>query len=162
ASAQPVAIDVRSDLAPSGTMHVGINYGQAILARKDPKTGELRGIHVELARELARRVGVPMKLVGYEAAARMVEGLKVGALDIAFLAADPERLQDITFTRPYAEIEATFLVPAGSPLRSAADVDRPGVRIAVAERSVHDLYLRRNLQRALLMPAPGGAGGAYE
>ncbi len=109
---------------------------------------------VDLARELGRRLGVPVELVGYEAAGKMVEGVQAGAWDVAFLAVDPGRAGEISFTAPYIEIEGTCLVPAGSPLRTIADVDRKGVRIAVSAKSAYDLFLGRSLQHAQLVRAP--------
>ena len=145
----------RSDLVPTGKLRVGINFGNFLLVSKDPAGGEPRGIAVDLARELGRRIGVTVELVAYDAAGRMAEAVKTGAWDVAFLGAEPERANEITFTAAYLEIEATYLVPAGSPLRTIADVDREGVRIAVAARSAYDLFLTRTLQRARLMRAQG-------
>ena len=145
----------RSDLAPTGKLRVGINYGNFLLVAKDPASGEPRGIAVDLARELGRRAGLPVEFVAYNAAGRMAEAVKTGAWDVAFLGAEPERENDITFTAAYLEIEATYLVPAGSPLRTIADVDREGVRIAVAARSAYDLFLSRTLQRARLLRVQG-------
>src|SRR5918999_4010509 len=102
-----IAPAVRSDLAPSGTLRAGINYGNPILAQKDPATGELRGITVDLARELARRIDVPVQLVPFDAAGKMTDALKTGAWDVAFLAVDPARAEEISFTAPYLEIEGT-------------------------------------------------------
>ena len=145
---------VRADLAPTGTLRVGINYGNVILASRDPASGALRGVHVDLARELGRRVGVPVELVGYAAAAPMVDDLKAGTLDAALLSAEPARATDITFTPAYLETEATYLVPAGSPIRTVADVDRERTRIAVADRSAYDFFLQRSLRHARLVRAP--------
>lgn len=127
---------LRSDLAPTGKLRVGINYGNPVLATRDPTGGDLRGVAVDLARELGRRVDVPVELVGYDAAGKMVEELQAGAWDVAFLAVDPGRAGEISFTAPYIEIEGTYLVPAGSPLRTITDVDRKGVRVALAAKSV--------------------------
>ena len=108
-----------------GTLRAGINYGNAILATKDSATGQSRGVAIELGRnELARRLGVPVELVAYTSVATMVDGAKTGGWDIAFLGADPARAGEISFTAPYLELEATYLVPAGSPLR-AIDRCRP-------------------------------------
>ena len=150
---QPPAA-VRADLAPSGTLRAGINYGNPILAQRDPATGDLRGITVDLSKELARRIGVPVELVPYDAAGKMTDALKTGAWDVAFLAVDPARAEEISFTAPYLEIEGTYLVPAGSPIRTIADVDREGVRIAAGAKSAYDLFLSRNLTRATIVRAP--------
>jgi polar amino acid transport system substrate-binding protein len=149
-----ISPSVRSDLAPTGKMRVGINYSNPVLAAKDPSSGELRGVAVDLARELGRRTDLPVELVGYDAAGKMVEGLKTGAWDIAFLAVDPGREAEISFTPPYLEIEGTYLVPSGSPLQKIADVDRKGVRIALAAGAAYDLFLSRNLQLAQPVRAP--------
>jgi polar amino acid transport system substrate-binding protein len=145
---------LRSDLAPTGKMRVGINYGNPVLATRDAAGGELRGVAVDLARELGRRADLPVEIVGYDAAGKMVEGLKSHDWDIAFLAIDPDREAQISFTAPYMEIEGTYLVPGGSPLRTIADVDRDGVRIALAAGAAYDLFLSRSLQHAQLVRAP--------
>lgn len=144
---------IRSELAPTGKLRVGINYGNPVLATRD-SSGDLHGVAVDLARELARRVGVPVELVGYESAGKMFEAVKAGAWDAAFLAVDPGRAGEISFTAPYIEIEGTYLVPAGSPLCAIADVDRDGVRIAVSAKSAYDLFLSRTLKNAQLVRAP--------
>jgi len=145
---------IRSDVAPMGKLRVGINFGNALLTSRDA-SGTPGGIAVDLAKELARRVGVPMEIVSYEAAGQLADGAKAGAWDVAFLAADPARAEEIVFTAPYLEIDTTYLVPAGSPLRAVADVDRDGVRVAVSDKSAYDLFLTRSLKRAQLVRAPG-------
>ena len=144
---------IRSDLAPGGMLRAGINYGNFILATRDPASGESRGVAVDLTHELARRLGVAVELVAYDSVATMVDAAKTGAWDIAFLGIDPARAADIGFTAAYLEIDATYLVPAGSPLSGAADVDAPGVRVAAPARANYELYLGRNLQRARLVRA---------
>ena len=110
-----------------------------------------RGVVVDLAHELGRRLGVPVEFVGYDAPGKMAEAAQTGAWDIAFLGAEPARATEIAFTEAYLEIDATYLVPAGSPLRSIADVDRDGVRISVSNKSAYELFLSRTLQRAQLL-----------
>lgn len=151
--------ELLKDLAPTGKTRVGINYGNPVLAKKDAATGALRGVAVELARELGTRIRVPVELIGYESAGKMFEAVKAGAWDVAFLAIDPGRADDIDFTAPYVEIEGTYLVPAGSPCRVAGDVDQTDVRIGVSAKSAYDLFLSRSIQRAKLIHAssPDGA-----
>ena len=84
----------------------------------------------------------------------MFDALGSGAWDVAFLAIEPARAAEISFTAPYVIIEGTYLVPVGSPLRKIDDVDREGVRIAVGNKSAYDLYLTRTLKRAQLVRAP--------
>jgi polar amino acid transport system substrate-binding protein len=151
----------RAELAPGGTLRAGINYGNFILAVKDPSSGESRGVAVELARALADRLGVSCDLVAYDSVARMVDAAGTGAWDIAFLGIDPAREADIGFTPPYLEIEAAYLVPAGSPLRAAAEVDRAGIRVAAPARANYELYLGRTLRHAELVRA-ASAEAAFE
>jgi polar amino acid transport system substrate-binding protein len=155
----PISAAVPSDLAPTGKLRVGINYGNPVLARRDSNTGDLHGVAVDLGRELGKRLGVAVELVGFESAGKMFDALKAGAWDVAFLAVDPGRAAEIDFTAPYVEIEGTYLVPPGSSLHAIGDVDREGVRIGVSSKSAYDLYLSRTLQRAqrVLAPDPDSA-----
>ena len=151
----------RSELAPTGTLRVGINYGNFLLVLKDSASGEPQGIAPDLARELGRRAGVPVEFVRFDQAGKMADAVRAGVWDVAFLAAEPARANEIAFTTAYLEIEATYLVPAGSPIRTIAEVDRPGVRIAVANKAAYDLYLSRTLKHAELVRAEG-LDGSYE
>jgi polar amino acid transport system substrate-binding protein len=146
--------DVVADLAPSGRLRAAINFGNSVLAQKDAGTGEPRGVSAELARELARRLGVAVAFVTFDAAGKVFDALEAGAWDVAFLAIDPVRAAGIDFTAPYVVIEATYVVPASSPLHMIADVDRAGVRVAVGKGSAYDLYLTRALKHATLMREP--------
>src|SRR5262245_5411735 len=126
---------IRAELAPTGTLRAGVIYGNFLLATRDPATGESRGVAIDLTRELARRLDVPVEIVVYDSVTALVDAARAGAWDIAFLGVDPAREGEISFTAAYLEIEATYLVPAGSNLRAAADVDRAGVRVAAPARS---------------------------
>jgi polar amino acid transport system substrate-binding protein len=148
-----IAPAVRADLAPSGILRAGVNYGNFILATKDPASGASRGVAIDLTRELGRRLDVPVAIVAYDSVAVMVDAVKTGAWDIAFLGIDPAREGEISFTAAYLEIEATYLVPAGSPLGAVEDVDREGVRVAAPARANYELYLHRHLGRAQLVRA---------
>ena len=152
---------LHSDLAPTGKLRVGINYGNAILATQDPVTGEPRGVAPDLARELGKRTGLPIEFVTFEAAGKMFEAVKSGAWDVAFLAIDPMRAGEIDYTAPYIEIEGTYLVPSGAPYASPGEVDRAGVRIGVSSNSAYDLFLRRALKHAELVHA-GSPPEAFE
>ena len=144
---------VRAELAPSGKLRAAINFGNPILAVRDALTGEPRGLSVDLARELARRIDVPVELVTYTAAGKVVEGIKTQAWDIAFFAIDPVRATDTDFTAAYVVIEGAYLVPQGSSIRKNEDVDREGVRVVVGRGSAYDLYLTRELKKAKLVHA---------
>ncbi|OGA52575.1 MAG: ABC transporter substrate-binding protein [Betaproteobacteria bacterium RIFCSPLOWO2_12_FULL_62_13] len=145
----------RSELAPTGKLRAGINLGNFLLTATDPATGEFRGVAVDLGRELGRRLGVPVEIIGYPSPGALADAAKSGVWDVGFLAAEPQRAHEIDFTAAYVEIEATYLVPPGSPLKTIADVDREGVRIAISGRSAYDLYLTRNLKHAQLIRAQG-------
>ena len=144
----------KADLAPSGTLRAAINFDNTILASKDAVTGEPGGISVELAREVARRLGVAFEYVPYYAAGKVVEGLQSSAWDLCFLAIDPVRAKLISFTAPYVVIEGAYLVPQDSPIRDNAAVDRRGVRVAVSTGSAYDLFLSRELKHASIVRAP--------
>jgi len=145
---------VLADLAPGGRLRVGINYGNVVLASRDPASGELRGVHVDLARELASRLGVPADLQGQAAAGTLVEALKAGSLDVVLLSFEPSRAREIAYSPIYLSVDATYLVPPGSPLRTAEEVDRPGARIAIAAKGVYEYYLKSHLKYATLVSAP--------
>ena len=146
--------DAIAELGATGTLRAAINFGNPILATRDPATGEARGVSVDLARELARRLGVPVELVLYTAAGKVVEGLKANAWDVAFVAIDPARAVDMDSSAPYVVIEGAYLVPQGSPIRNNAEVDRDGVRVVVGAGSAYDLYLSRELRHAQIVRAP--------
>nr|WP_314623497.1 ABC transporter substrate-binding protein [uncultured Noviherbaspirillum sp.] len=145
---------VRSELAPSGKLRAAINLGNPILASKDATSGEARGVSVDLARELGRRLGVPVDLVTYTAAGKVVDGAKANEWDIAFVAIDPKRGAEMAQTMPYVVIEGAYLVPQASPIRTNADVDRQGNRVVVGTGSAYDLYLTREIKAAQLVRAP--------
>lgn len=145
---------VRSELAPSGKLRAAINLGNPILASRDAASGEARGVSVDLARELGRRLGVPVELVTYTAAGKVVDGAKANEWDIAFVAIDPKRGAEMAQTTPYVVIEGAYLVPQASPIRTNADVDRQGNRVVVGTGSAYDLYLTREIKAAQLVRAP--------
>jgi len=155
----PVSPAIRTDFAPTGTMRVGINHGNLVLAQKNPTTGEVKGVAVDMAHELGRRLGVPVELVQYTSAGQMTDALATGAWDVAFLAREPGRAGEIGFTAPHLLIEGTYLVPAGSPYARVPDVDKDGVRIAVSEKSAYDHFLTRNIKHAKLVRGAGNSAG---
>jgi polar amino acid transport system substrate-binding protein len=146
----------RAELAPTGTLRAAINDGNPVLVARDAAGGEPRGIAVELTRELAARLNVPFAFVTYASAPAVADDARAGTWDVAFIGADPAREGDIVFTDPYVVLEPTYLVPAGSRLVTAADVDADGVRVAARPRTAYDLALRRTLTRAsLVYPGEG-------
>jgi polar amino acid transport system substrate-binding protein len=149
-----VPSDVARHLAPTGRLRVAINLGNSVLAQGTPDAP--RGVTPDLARELARRVGVPYEFAVFDAAGKAFEAVKAGKIDIVFLAIEPVRAAEIAFTAPYVIIEGVYMVPKNSPLRSVADVDREGVRIGVNKNSAYDLYLTRTLKKAELVRGESG------
>jgi polar amino acid transport system substrate-binding protein len=143
--------DTVAALAPKGSIRAALNFANKVLARRDAPGSEPAGISVEIARELGRRLNLPVQFVAYDSAAAMADAAATGAWDIAFLAADPAREKLIAFTAPYLELEATYMVPASSRIRTLDDVDVQGVRIAARPRSAYDLFLRRSLAHAELV-----------
>lgn len=146
---------VRADLAPMGKVRGGINYGNFILASKDPVTGESSGVAIALLQEIARRLDVPPEIVAYESVAVMGDAAPTNAWDLAFLGSDPQRAALMDFTPAYLEIDATYVVAADSPLVTIADVDRAEIRVAAPARANYELFLRRSLQHAQLVSTPG-------
>jgi polar amino acid transport system substrate-binding protein len=144
-----------SDLASGGRLRVGLNYSNFLLVLGDDARGEPRGIAPDLGRELARRTGLELEFIKFDGAGKLFDAVKSAACDVGFLGAEPQRASEVEFSPAYLEIPVTFLVPAGSPIRTIADVDREGVRVAVSERSAYDLYLSRTLKKAKLVRAQG-------
>jgi len=144
---------VRSELAPTGTLRAGLNRSNFLLVAKGSPDDNPRGVASDMARELARRLDVAVAFLNFESPGKMADAVKTW--DVAFLGAEPARAAEIDFTPAYVEIEATYLVPAGSTLKSIDEVDRAGVRISVSNRSAYDLYLSRALKHAELVRADG-------
>ncbi len=143
--------DVLSQLAPTGTLRAGINLGNFLLVTGRSASGEPEGVSPGMARAIADRLGVPVRYVPYPKPGELADAAGSGAWDIGLIGAEPARAERIAFTAAYAEIEATYLVPPGSAIASVAEVDRPGVRIAVTARAAYDLWLERNIRQATLV-----------
>jgi polar amino acid transport system substrate-binding protein len=150
-----------AELAPKGVLRAGINLGNFLLVSGSSPAGEPEGVAPDLAREIAARLGVPVAYVPFARPGELADAAGQGIWDIGLIAAEPARAETIAFTAAYAEIEATYLVPAGSPLKTIAEVDRPGVRIAVTARSAYDLWLSRHITHAELVRS-GSLDAAYE
>jgi polar amino acid transport system substrate-binding protein len=144
-----------AELTPSGVLRAAINMANSLLVSGSGPGGEPEGVAPDLAREIATRLGVAVACVPFARPGELADAAGHGVWDIGLIAAEPARAQTIAFSPAYAEIAATYLVPAGSPRQTIADVDRPGVRIAIAARSAYDLWLSRHLRHAELVRAPG-------
>jgi len=144
-----IATELVQALAPKGKLRASINTGNPILASADAQAGA-RGVSVDLATELARRLGVELALQVFDTAARSVDAVTDEAADIGFFAIDPKRGEGIHFTTPYVLIEGCYAVREDSPLSSNEEVDRPGRRVVVGQGSAYDLYLSRELREATI------------
>lgn len=150
------AQNIISELAPTGTLRAAINMGNFLLVTGKTAAGDPQGVAPDMARAIAERLGVPVAYVPYARPGQLADDAGTGKWDIGLIGAEPQRAERITFSPAYVEIAATYLVPADSPLKSIAEVDRPGVRIAVTARSAYDLWLERNIKEARLVRGEGG------
>jgi len=142
-----------AEFAPTGVMRAAINLSNFLLVQGLDRAGQPVGVGPEVAAEIARRIGVPVRYVMYDKPDVLADAATSGVWDICLIGAEPQRARTITFTSPYAEIQATFLVRTGGVFRSALDVDRPGVRIASVTGAAYDLWLERNIRNAEIVRA---------
>jgi polar amino acid transport system substrate-binding protein len=147
--------DLRSELAPTGTLRAAINMANFLLVTGRTTDGDPVGVAPDMASEIAARLGVPISFVPFASPGLLADEATNDVWDIGLIGAEPARAEHIAFTPAYVEIDATYLVPSGSPLRTISDVDNTGVRIAVAARSAYDLYLSRHIKHAELVRAEG-------
>lgn len=143
--------DVIAELAPTGVLRAGVNLSNFLLVTGRTPQSDPVGVSPDMAREIATRLGVPVKYVTFKTPGELADAAGTGVWDIGLIGAEPQRAEKIAFTAAYAEIEATYLVPAGSPLQTISDVDRPGLRIAVTGRAAYGLWLDRNIKQATLV-----------
>ena len=148
-------------LAPSGTLRAGINLSNFLLVTGKAASGDPIGVAPDMARAIADRLGVSVSYVTFASPGELTDAAGRDVWDIGLIAAEPARAKTIAFTPSYVEIEATYMVPEGSSLAAIDDVDHPGIRIAVSDRSAYDLYLTRHLKHAELVRAKGLAA-AFE
>jgi polar amino acid transport system substrate-binding protein len=149
---------ITATLCPTGKLRAAINLGNPILANLNAATNQPFGVSVDLAQELAKRLGVELELVVVTGAAKAVSALNDQSADVGFFAIDPLRGAEIAFTAPYVLIEGCYLVPKNSPIQTNADVDKPGVRVAVGTGSAYDLFLTREIKTAQIVREPNVAG----
>jgi polar amino acid transport system substrate-binding protein len=147
--------DLRSELAPTGTLRAAINMANFLLVSGRTADGDPEGVAPDMVSAIAARLGVPVAFVPFASPGALADEAANDVWDIGLIGAEPARAERIAFTPAYVEIEATYLVPSGSSLQTISDVDRKGVRIAVSARSAYDLYLSRHLKNAELVRAEG-------
>jgi polar amino acid transport system substrate-binding protein len=152
----------RSELAAGGSLRVALIMSNPVLVANDPGSGALRGVAPTLGRRLAARLSVPFTPVEYPNPVALTDSFDRGEWDVAFLAYDPARAEEVAFSPPYMEVDNTYLVPAGSPVETVDAADRAGVRIGVPARSAPDLFLTRTLRAAQLIRVPGGMAPALD
>jgi polar amino acid transport system substrate-binding protein len=146
--------EAKAELASTGVLRAAINLGNFLLVTGRDEGGDPTGVAPDLAREIAERLGVAVRYVPFARPNALADAAGDGVWDIGLIGAEPARAERIAFTDAYVEIEAAYLVQPGSPLAAIADVDRPGVRIAVAAKSAYDLWLDRNIRHAILVRSP--------
>jgi polar amino acid transport system substrate-binding protein len=147
--------EVRQAFAPTGKLRVALFATNAVHVSKDPITGEMKGVGHDLGRELAARLGVPFEPVLYSDFPPMLDAAKSGAWDVAFIGITSERRESLDFTATHVSTELGYLVPAGSGISGAGDVDRPGVRVAAVARGTPDVVLTRTLKGATVVRIAG-------
>jgi len=148
------AAALRRLLAPTGSLRCGINMANPLLVTSADADGLPLGVAPDLAGDIAAAIGVPLVRIPFDTPGELTAAALEDVWDLCFVGSEPVRAEVINFTEAYVGIEATYLVPPGSPLKNLADVDKPGVRIAVMENSAYDLYLSRSLAHAELVRAP--------
>ncbi len=142
---------VIAELAPTGVLRAAINMGNFLLVTGKDPSGDPSGVSPDMAAAVAARLGVPVKYVPYARPGEIADDAEKGLWDIGNIGAEPQRAAVINFTAAYCEIEATYLVPAGSPIRNVAEVDQPGKRCAVTARSAYGLWLENNFKKGELL-----------
>lgn len=150
----------KAELAPTGVLRAGINLSNFLLVTGRAANGNPEGVSPDMAHAIADKLGVPVQYVPFKTPGELADQVDNNVWDIGNIGAEPQRAQKISFTAAYCEIEATYLVPAGSPITSIADVDKKGVRIAVTARAAYCLWLENNIKNATLVQVTGG-DGAY-
>ena len=143
--------DVIAELTPTGVLRAGINMSNFLLVTGKTPAGDPVGVSPDMAAEVAKRLGVPLRLIPYKSPGELGDDAEKNVWDIGNIGAEPQRAKTIAFTAAYCEIESTYLVPAGSPIQSIADVDKPGIRISVTGRSAYGLWLENNIKHATLV-----------
>lgn len=150
--------EVRQALAPTGKLRVGLQLGTPHNVIRDSVSGEMKGVGFDLGKEFARRIGVPFEPVLYPSVGELLDAGKSGAWDVAFVGFSPARAKEWDFTTLHLEIEFGYLIPGGSSISTMADVDRPGVRVAVQEKSGPDVFFSSTLKNAVVIRASSNPG----
>ena len=153
--------EIVAQLAPTGVLRAGINMSNFLLVTGEVSDGDPDGVSPDMARAIAEKLGVECTLIPFKTPAEIADSAGKDVWDIGNIGAEPQRAAVMDFTAAYAEIEATYMVPAGSPIQSIGQVDREGIRIAHPPRSAYGLWLENNIKNAELVPAEG-LEGAFE
>ena len=150
--------EARQALAPTGKLRVGLQLGNPTNVIRESASGEMKGVGFDLGKELARRMGVPFEPVLYPSIGAILDSGKSGNWDVAFVGFSPARAKDWDFAAVHLEVEFGYLIPGGSSISTMADVDRPGIRVAVQEQSGPDIFLSRTLKNAAVVRASSNPG----
>lgn len=150
----------RAELAPTGVLHAGINLSNFLLVTGRSAAGDPVGVAPDVAAEIARSLGVPVKYVTFKSPGELADQAGKDVWDIGLIGAEPQRAAVMTFSAAYVEIEATYMVPPGSPITSIDQVDKKGVKVVTSARSAYGLWLENNLKDAELIQV-AGLDGAF-
>lgn len=150
----------RAELAPTGVLRAGINLSNFLLVTGRSPTGDPEGVAPDVAREIASSLGVPIRYVTFKSPGELADQAGKDVWDIGLIGAEPQRAAVMTFSAAYVEIEATYMVPPGSPIKSIAEVDRKGVKVVTSARSAYGLWLENNIRNAELIQV-AGLDGAF-
>jgi polar amino acid transport system substrate-binding protein len=150
--------ELLAQLAPTGALRVGLNMANTLLNTGTTADGEPDGVAPDMGRAIAQQLEVSATMVQYASPGEIADTAGKNEWDLGMIGAEPKRAEVIDFSAAYVEIEATYLVPAGSPYNAIDEIDRDGVRIAVSGRSAYDLFLSRDLSHAEMVRAQGVAG----
>ena len=150
----------RAELAPTGVLRAGVNLSNFLLVTGRESNGDPQGVAPDMAAAIPQSLCVQLKLVPYKSPGELGDAVGSNAWDIGLIGAEPQRAAVMTFSAAYVEIEATYMVPPGSPITSIDQVDRKGVKVVTSARSAYGLWLENNIKNAELIQI-AGLDGAF-
>jgi polar amino acid transport system substrate-binding protein len=145
-----VSDHVYDELTPTGTLLVGVNYGNGFNAARDD-AGRLHGLAIDLACVLAQRLGVEVQFIGYPGIGAFLQGFDNGEWTLGFSFDADLGPPNFLYAHSHVGAGNTYLVPGDSPIQTIDEVDQPGVRISVAVGNSADIFLSAHLQFAQLV-----------
>jgi polar amino acid transport system substrate-binding protein len=136
--AGPASADaLKDEIAPTGKLRVAIAIspaGGAFWSTKT-ETGGYAGVPVDLGKEMAAQLGLPVEYVVHQNSGQIVDAVAKGVWDVTFLPKDPEREARMSFGPTYEVADATYIVKPGSSVTNFQTLDQPGVKIAAVNNT---------------------------